>query len=220
MTRKPKGSPSTAAAAPLPEEGISALVKARRAGRRGRKAEASEPSPERSAAAGRDEAMQTASAPDSDAVDASGTPAGRRSGRRPKQAAGTIAASLPRNDDAERQSSGIIRHRDDDVGTATAVADDLIVAAALSMAGPGSSGATDMDAQPETPTSDPARSPNSPDLSVPSKPAAHWDKATDTVRFDWPEIERTAAQAGPNQAMAKLLIAARAEGANSRWPLT
>ncbi len=39
------------------------------------------------------------------------------------------------------------------------------------------------------------------------------------VRFDWPEIERTAAQEGPNQGMAKLLVAARAEGANSRWPL-
>ena len=41
----------------------------------------------------------------------------------------------------------------------------------------------------------------------------------DTVRFDWSEIESTASHAGPNQAMAKLLVAARAEGANSRWPL-
>jgi len=39
------------------------------------------------------------------------------------------------------------------------------------------------------------------------------------VRFDWSAIERTAAQEGPNQGMAKLLVAARAEGANSRWPL-
>ena len=52
-----------------------------------------------------------------------------------------------------------------------------------------------------------------------SKSAAHWDRITDTTRFDWPEIERTASQDGPNQGMAKLLIAARAEGANSRWPL-
>ncbi len=52
-----------------------------------------------------------------------------------------------------------------------------------------------------------------------SKSAAYWDRATDTARFDWPEIERTASQDGPNQGMAKLLIAARAEGANSRWPL-
>ncbi len=56
------------------------------------------------------------------------------------------------------------------------------------------------------------------DTATPAQPAAHWDRATDTVRFEWAEIERTAAQRGPNQAMAKLLVAARAEGANSRWP--
>ncbi len=51
------------------------------------------------------------------------------------------------------------------------------------------------------------------------KAAAQWDQATDMVRFDWTEIEQTASRQGPNQGMAKLLIAARAEGANSRWPL-
>ena len=56
------------------------------------------------------------------------------------------------------------------------------------------------------------------DMSPPAVPAARWDEASDRVSFDWPAIERTAAQGGPNQAMAKLLIAARAEGARSRWP--
>lgn len=51
-----------------------------------------------------------------------------------------------------------------------------------------------------------------------SKSAVKWDQKTDTAHFDWSEIERTASQQGPNQVMAKLLIAARAEGANSRWP--
>ncbi len=60
---------------------------------------------------------------------------------------------------------------------------------------------------------------SSPDAATPAKPAAQWDRATDTVRFDWAEIERTASQEGANQVMAKLLVAARAEGANSRWPL-
>ena len=61
----------------------------------------------------------------------------------------------------------------------------------------------------------------SPSLDVPgsAQPAARWDPASDRVTLDWPTIERTAAQDGPNQAMAKLLVAARAEGANSRWPL-
>ena len=49
--------------------------------------------------------------------------------------------------------------------------------------------------------------------------AARWDRTTDMASFDWPAIERVAAQDGPNQAMAKLLLAARAEGANARWPL-
>ena len=50
-------------------------------------------------------------------------------------------------------------------------------------------------------------------------PAAHWDRAADVVWFDWPQIERTASQDGLNQVIAKVLVAARAEGANSRWPL-
>ena len=65
------------------------------------------------------------------------------------------------------------------------------------------------------PTPIPAPSKNA---AAPSKPAAQWDPAADTVQFDWPEIEHTAARPGPNQVMAKLLVAARAEGANSRWP--
>ena len=47
---------------------------------------------------------------------------------------------------------------------------------------------------------------------------AKWNAAMGTISFDWPAIEQTAAAAGPNQVMAKLLLAARAEGANSRWP--
>ena len=57
------------------------------------------------------------------------------------------------------------------------------------------------------------------DVPAPAKPAAYWDRATNAVQFDWPAIERIASRENPNQGMAKLLIAARAEGANSRWPL-
>lgn len=52
-----------------------------------------------------------------------------------------------------------------------------------------------------------------------STPAVQWDRVTDAVQFDWAAIENTASQGGPNQGMAKLLVAARAQGANSRWPL-
>ncbi|MBC7832953.1 MAG: hypothetical protein H7Y62_13155 [Hyphomicrobium sp.] len=57
------------------------------------------------------------------------------------------------------------------------------------------------------------------DTVASAPPAAQWDRVADVVRFDWAAIERTASQEGPNQVMAKLLVAARAEGANSRWPL-
>jgi hypothetical protein len=53
-------------------------------------------------------------------------------------------------------------------------------------------------------------------ISGPS--AARWDPASGTATFDWPIIEQVAPTEGPNQAMARLLLAARAEGANSRWP--
>jgi len=56
------------------------------------------------------------------------------------------------------------------------------------------------------------------DVAAPAGSVAHWDRVTGVVRFNWAEIERTASQHGTNQAMAKLLVAARAEGANSRWP--
>jgi hypothetical protein len=75
------------------------------------------------------------------------------------------------------------------------------------------------DADPGAPVVDAAPPAPEAKAASPAKPAAQWDRASDRVHFDWPEIERTAAQDGPNQGMAKLLIAARAEGADSRWPL-
>lgn len=78
------------------------------------------------------------------------------------------------------------------------------------------SSAPDMAA--EAKPAEPAAPSPAEDAAAPSKPAARWDAATDTVQFDWPEIEQTASRPGPNQVMAKLLIAARTEGASSRWP--
>jgi len=52
-----------------------------------------------------------------------------------------------------------------------------------------------------------------------SEPSAvRWDGETGTATFDWPAIAQVAGTPGPNQAMAKLLLAALAEGTNSRWP--
>ncbi len=67
------------------------------------------------------------------------------------------------------------------------------------------------------PAEQPPASPHEP--AAKAQPAVQWDHATDTVRFDWPAIEQMASRDGPHQGTAKLLIAARAQGANSRWPL-
>jgi len=82
-----------------------------------------------------------------------------------------------------------------------------------------SAGSGDRNAAEGKPAGGAAPSSVAPVTVAASKPAARWDRATDTVQFDWPEIEQAASRDGPNQAMAKLLVAARAEGADSRWPL-
>lgn len=57
-----------------------------------------------------------------------------------------------------------------------------------------------------------------PDWTPRSEPVAQWDRAADAVRFDGPELDRIASQEDPDQGLAKLLVAARAEGVGSRWP--
>lgn len=91
---------------------------------------------------------------------------------------------------------------------------DLVIGSDL----PNNTDGTEQNAAESEPADGTAAPPAVLDAATTSKPAAQWDRTTDTAHFDWPEIERTASQQGPNQVMAKLLIAARAEGANSRWP--
>ena len=150
------------------------------------------------------------------AVHAADTPARGRQGRMPKPAASTAAAPLLQEDAKGRRGRKSIQPEaklqpiEGDAPNAEVIS-PIEIAAGGDVAPP----VTD----PSAPTIEAASSSSSLDTSVPSKPAAHWDRATDTVRFDWPEIERTASQEGPNQGLAKLLVAARAEGANSHWPL-
>ena len=128
-------------------------------------------------------------------------PTRRRPGRPRKQAAGP-SSSLQEDAGSQPESEA---GRPDALTTPASAGDDAMIA---EMAYPVTAGVGSGAAPP----------PNDQDTAHPAQPAAHWDRATDTVRFRWAEIERTAARDGPNQAMAKLLMAARAEGANSRWP--
>jgi len=160
------------------------------------------------AAEGIDAAVHTAGARD--------TPDRGRQGRIPKQAASTPAAPLlQENANGRRGRKSIQPEAELEPIGHDAPNAEVIVPSEIAADGDAAPPVTD----PGTPTIEAATSSSSSDTSVPSKPAAHWDRATDMIRFDWPEIEWTAAQEGSNQGMAKLLVAARAEGANSRWPL-
>ena len=186
--------------------------------RRGRPPKPAE-TPPRSSAAEDDGVAAADVAEDDMAADTEAdAPSKRRQGRKPKPSDGAAVAPLSR--DEPRRVMAKRGRKAEDAEPAAESEGAALSAKAVDEDGPtagsdanarGAAGAKPADeAAPSSVVSGPTAS---------SRPAAHWDRATDTVQFDWPEIERTAAQDGPNQAMAKLLVAARAEAAHSRWPL-
>ncbi len=152
-----------------------------------------------------------------DAVD-SGTSLQSRRGRKPRKEAADAAPALPLEAvpgtaaaEASPAAGGPQPDGDED---SAMPAETVLPVSDAAGSGPGAAehggGAQALDAEPPSPSLD---------MPGSAQPAARWDPASDGVTFDWPAIERTAARDGPNRAMAKLLVAARAEGANSRWPL-
>jgi len=219
MARKPKAASSNAFAV-SPEAVLAALSDAPAPLRRGRKPKAAA-SAEPLATMDSDDAVGGSADADGSIAGPVAAPLRRRPGPKPGQRAGA-AKVAPLQEDAVVKSG-----RDASVSHATAepmpVADDKLDAG---MDGQQSRPQQVHGHKPVTPegtsrsgSSDAASAASNQDGATSSQPAAHWDRDTDTVRFEWLEIERAAAQAGPNQVMAKLLVAARAEGANSRWPL-
>ena len=210
MPRKPKTQPSPddAAAVPVPEP--AAPDEAAVPPRRGRKVKAAALS-----FASPPAADVGSPAPDDAGADApkagpAKAPGRKGQGRKPRQAAGGEAApSLQDGATGPRDQAP----REPKAGTSPDLGgDDMPMAAAASQA----EAAADRD--PVSPASEAAQSVPETGASAPAEPAARWDRTTDRVRFDWLVIERTAARGGPNQAIAKLLVAARAEDAQSRWP--
>ena len=208
MVRKPKTQPrpDAAAAIPVPEPATpdEAAIPARR-GHKPKAAALLSAPPSTASTDGAKADIPTA-APTK-------APGRKGPGRKPKQAADAGAAPSLQNGAAgpKGQAPG---QPEAEAGSGL-TGGEALAAAAVPQAG------TAADSNPVQPARDPvsdaARSVPEAE-AVPAAPAAHWDRATDRVRFDWPTIGRVAAQGGPNQAMAKLLVAARAEGAQSRWP--
>ena len=204
MARKPKAASSNEPAIPVGDP-LPALSDAAAPVRRGRKPKA-EVLPEPLAVMDSDDAAGSTVDADGTIADPIAAPIRKRPGPKPKPRAGAIEAA-PLQEDAEAKPGWTARVPDatpelmpaandaPHVEPATLETVPSLTASEVASPGPGQNAATA------------------------AQPAAHWDRATDTVRFEWAAIEQTAAQDGPNQAMAKLLVAARAEGANSRWPL-
>ncbi len=219
MARKPKAASSNDFAR-SPEEVLAALSDAPAPVRRGRKPKAAA-SAEPLAMMDSDAAARGSANADGSIADPIAAPQRKRPGPKPKQRAGGDAAA-PLRKGAGAKPGRKARASDATLDPMSAT-DSRPVA--------GTDGQQDQqeqlrDPEPATPepasalaTSSPALSGSSQNAAASAQPAAQWDRATDTVRFDWAEIERTALQDGPNQVMAKLLVTARAEGASSRWPL-
>ena len=218
MARKPKAARSNDFAS-SPEEVLAALSDAPAPVRRGRKPKAAA-SPAPLATMDSDDAGAGSADADSTIADPIAAPVRKRPGPKPKQRAGGDAAAPLRK--VARAKLGRKARASDATPEPMSAAD--------SRPDVGTDGQQDQQDQlrgPELATpepaptlaiSDAAPSGSSQNAATSAQPAAQWDRTADTVRFDWAEIERTASQDGPNQVMAKLLVAARAEGATSRWP--
>ena len=218
MARKPKNQPSPADAPTLPAEKVAAMIETLAPARRGRKASAATSLPEVPPTADNGDMAADNVEADTGEADLIKAPSRKAIGRKPKPSApAVIAATLQAN-------AGGRRGPKPPKVKAEATADPANDGAPGFEALPHANGAASGNLAPPAAAldlaSDDAHQPLSGlDAPAPAKPAAHWDRATNAVQFDWPAIEQIAAHEGANQGMAKLLIAARAEGANSRWPL-
>ncbi len=221
MARKPKTQLGPEAATATPAEELAAMNETPTPARRGRRQKTDTSSPALPSVVLNDDAATNGVEADVD--DAVPVDASRRRGSNRKSASPETATAAPLRREQTKPGRGRTPRQLDAETTPDPVeqnAQDAQDAGQVSQ--PEAAASADpvrSDAGPGR-LSDDLQQPL-PGLDVPSstKPAAHWDRATDTVQFDRPAIERTAAEDGPNQGMAKLLVAARAEGADSRWPL-
>ena len=187
--------------------------------RRGRKPKAAAASPAAAPAAKGGDAAAGAAGVGVAAPGGSSTPARGRRGRKPGQQAGALEPALPL---AAGMDQGAVEASPPADGPEPAgdESDTPVAEMAVQVSGePKSKASPEAHENAAVQAGDAVPFSPPPDVSAPTAPAACWDRTSDTVNFDWPAIEQTAAQHGPNQAMAKLLLAARAEGAHSRWPL-
>ena len=210
MARKPKAA-SRAEFATSIEEDLPTLGNATPPARRGRKPKTAEPIEFAASTIGDTEDAETVEA-EAATIAPIQKPARGKPGPKPKR---RPEAAAPVSPDADEQRPAMDLDQPDAALEQTLGQDDAMIAEMADLVSTDDNGApafSDAGVDDAMPAA-------SQDGAGSAKPAAQWDRTADTVQFDWPEIERTAAQDGPNQVIAKLLVAARAQGANSRWPL-
>lgn len=215
MARKPKTAPVSTFATWV-EEDSPGLTGALPPARRGRKSTPDASPAEPLAAIGSDDAVASVPNANGSSEGPVTPPVPKRPGPKPKQKPAATVAAPP-----EKKTKTKPGHKASALAAPKpAPAEDV---SAPRLTGGHDAGfvneAAPAEATPDTAVNASAQLSPDHDTAASAQPAAQWDRAADTVSFDWPAIARTAAQEGPNQGMAKLLLAARAEGANSRWPL-
>jgi len=198
MARKPKNQPSTAAASALPAEKVAAMIETFASARRGRKAITAASLPELpSMADSRDMAAGSVEA-DVQGADPIKAPGRKAVGRKPKPSAPAAVAALLKDNAGTRR--GPKPRKAEAEATPDAVDDGVPGSGALPHTDGVASGNLAPPSAARDLSSDDAHQPlpglNAP---APAKPAAHWDRATNAVQFDWPAIEQTASHEGPNQ---------------------
>ena len=218
MARKPKAASSNEPATSVDiDDALAALSDDAAPVRRGRKPKA-EALPEPLAVMDSDDAVGGTADADATIADPTAAPVRKRPGPKPKPRADATEAA-PLQEDVNVKPGRMARAPDATPQPKPAADDAVHVEPADRQEQADGHKPATLDTTPDLAASDAASPGPGQTAAAAAQPAAHWDRATDTVRFEWAAIEQTAAQDGPNQAMAKLLVAARAEGANSRWPL-
>jgi len=216
MARKPKTASSNEPATSI-DVALPALSGAAAPIRRGRKPK-TDVLPEPLAMMDSDDAVGGAVDADASISDPIAAPVRKRPGPKPKQRAGGAEAA-PLRSGAEAKPGRNARAPAVNPEPMPAIDDAPHAEVAGRQEQAHNRELATLETAPASAASDAAPTGSGQNMATSAKSAAHWDRDTDTVRFEWAEIEQTAAQDGPNQVMAKLLVAARAEGANSRWPL-
>ena len=139
---------------------------------------------------------------DTAVMDEEDEPVRARPGRKPRQRIPDVATLLPQDDVREQEQPAAGMDQPETVQPIPDAGDTSTAEMEVRDTSAASSDAASDDVDPDRLADDAVPLLPGLETAARAKPAAHWDRVTDAVQFDWAEIERTASQDGPNQIMA------------------